>query len=96
MEDFGPSHKNPAVSIKSRRQAGKQGASGHPQLLKYQVALKKISRRLDNLASHDLPDNGVLELLEDTRTQVLSLHLARKQLSRNNTKNKSKKRRHRG
>lgn len=73
------------------QQTGKRQLPGPPQLIKYQVALKDISRRLDRLAKHDLPDKGILDLLEDTRTQVLSLHLARQQL-RKTPKNRPGKR----
>jgi len=80
----------------SKQRAGassKRHLPGPPELVKYQVALKKISRRLDRYADHELPDNGVLELLDETRAQVLSLHLARKQLERRGQKKSGRKHR---
>lgn len=90
LEELLPSSHNLTARNVKRHRGEKQQPPGHPQLIKYLMALKDISRRLDQLAKHDLPDKGILDLLEDTRTQVLSLHIARKQLSKK-PKNKSKK-----
>lgn len=79
---------------RATRHPGKR-LPAHPELVKYQLALKKISQRLDRYADHELPEGGVLDLLEETRAQVLSLHLARKQLERRgNKKNGHQRRRH--
>lgn len=59
--------------------------STDPKVALHQARLKQITIRLNKYAKHDLSDKEILELLDDTRSQVLGLHLARK--------NKKKKKR---
>jgi len=58
-------------------------------VLHLQVAIKEISHRLDDYAHHDWPDNKILGLLQDTRTQILSLRLARQKLKKSKPKKRS-------
>lgn len=53
------------------------------------VKVKKISKRLNQYAESDnIKDSEVMKLLQDTRNQVLSLHIQRKEISKQNKKNK--------
>jgi len=58
----------------------------NPRLVPLKIAIRKITSRLDAFADHDLPDDGILDLLQDTRAQVLNLHIARKELRRHKGK----------
>ncbi len=52
----------------------------NPRLVKYKIAVKKLSRRLNQYADHELGESDILLLLQDTRSQVINLHIARQQL----------------
>lgn len=88
-EDFAPSQRKPknTHSKSAPNSAGGGQSRDRQKVLHLQVALKKLSRRLDNYALHDLSDSEILGLLQDTRTQVLSLRLARQQLKNDRRKN---------
>lgn len=63
----------------------------NPKLARYKIEIKKITGRLEDFADRDLPDDGILDLLQDTRAKVLSLHIARKELQKNrNNKRKNR------
>ncbi len=73
------------------KSSGRGRSNINPQLVRYTIAVKKVSRRLGQFADHDLDEKSILALLDDTRSQVLSLHIARKQL-KNNHKRKHRNR----
>lgn len=51
-----------------------------PKLAAHAAGIKQITIRLAKYAEHDLSDAEILALLNDTRNQVLGLHITRKQL----------------
>ncbi len=60
------------------------------RLAHHRLEIKKISKRLNAYAEGtNIPTEEVLRLLQDTRSQVLSLHIARKALRKNSRQKKS-------
>jgi hypothetical protein len=60
----------------------KRKNQANPRLVKYKIAVKKLSKRLNEYADHELGERDILLLLQDTRSQVINLHVARQQLRR--------------
>jgi hypothetical protein len=76
------------ISPKNKKRSRKK--TNDPRVGQHQAGLKLITLRLEKYAHHDLSDAEILALLNDTRSQVLGLHIARKQLERKHKKNNHK------
>lgn len=55
-------------------------SAANPRLARYKIEVKKLSRRLNDYADRELGEVEILRLLQDTRSKVIDLHVARTQL----------------
>lgn len=80
----------PIEGISPQQQKHRQHKQGKShQLKRFSVEIRKISKRLNKYADNpDLPDHEVIDLLEDTRRKVISLHIARQNLKKKQQKHR--------
>ena len=79
LPDEGQASQHKLLPNKSRH-TGHHGKTNN-KLARYRVEVKKLSQRLNAYADGGFAaDVEVMRLLQDTRSQVLNLHIARKSL----------------
>ncbi len=83
-----PFEESSSIKIKIQK---KHSPKPKNKLDNLKVEVKKISKRLNQYAeSGNIKDREVMQLLQDTRNQVLSLHIQRKEIFKQSRKNKKR------